>query len=64
MTELYFCFSRIALSNINLALLLYISIMAKARKEGKPKRNRANLVKKLRLINNNQQLIKQYEENL
>jgi hypothetical protein len=38
--------------------------MAKARKEGKPKRNRGNLAKKLRLINNNQQLIKQYEENL
>jgi len=68
LTELYFCFdfylTKKALSNINLALLLNISIMAKARKEGKPKRNRANLVKKLRLINNNQQLIKQYEENL
>jgi hypothetical protein len=38
--------------------------MAKARKEGKPKRNRVNLVKKLRLIEKNQMLIKQYEENL
>ncbi len=38
--------------------------MAKARKEGKPKRNRVNLVKKLRLIEKNQILIKQYEENL
>lgn len=38
--------------------------MAKAKKEGKPKRNRANLVKKLRLIEKNQMLIKQYEENL
>jgi len=38
--------------------------MAKARKEGKPKRNRANLVKKLRLIDKNHELIKQYQENL
>lgn len=38
--------------------------MAKARKEGKPKRNRVNLVKKLRVINKNHELIKQYEENL
>lgn len=38
--------------------------MAKARKEGKPKRNRANLVKKLRLIENNQKLIKEYQSNL
>jgi hypothetical protein len=38
--------------------------MAKARKEGKPKRNRVNLVKKLRLIEKNQLLIKKYEKNL
>ncbi len=38
--------------------------MAKARKEGKPKRNRRNLVKKLRLIDKNHELLKQYEENL
>lgn len=38
--------------------------MAKARKEGKPKRNRVNLVKKLRIIKKNQELIKQYSENL
>ena len=38
--------------------------MAKARKEGKPKRNRVNLVKKLRLIENNQKLIKEYQSNL
>jgi hypothetical protein len=38
--------------------------MAKARKEGKPKRNRINLVKKLKIINKNQELIKQYSENL
>jgi len=38
--------------------------MAKAKKEGKPKKNRANLVKKLRLIDKNHELIKQYQENL
>jgi hypothetical protein len=38
--------------------------MAKARKEGKSKRNRINLVKKLKIINKNQELIKQYSENL
>jgi hypothetical protein len=38
--------------------------MAKARKEGKPKRNRVNLVRKLRIIKKNQELIKQYSENL
>jgi hypothetical protein len=35
--------------------------MAKARKEGKPKRNRANLVKRLKTIEKNIQLLKQYE---
>ena len=38
--------------------------MAEARKEGKPKRNRVNLIKRLKTINKTQQLIKQYEENL
>lgn len=38
--------------------------MAKARKEGKPNRNRGNLVKKIRMIKKNQELIKQYSENL
>jgi len=32
--------------------------MAKARKEGKPKRNRANLVKRLKLIKQNEELLK------
>jgi len=35
--------------------------MAKARKEGKPKRNRANLVKHLNRIARNQQLLEQYK---
>jgi hypothetical protein len=35
--------------------------MAKARKEGKPKCNRANLVKRLKIIEKNTQLLKQYE---
>jgi hypothetical protein len=38
--------------------------MAKARKEGKSKRNKVNLVKKLKIINKNQELIKQYSKNL
>lgn len=32
--------------------------MAKARKEGKPKRNRANLVKRLKLIKQNEEVLK------
>jgi hypothetical protein len=35
--------------------------MAKARKEGKPKKNRGNLVKRLTMIAKNQELIKEYE---
>jgi hypothetical protein len=35
--------------------------MAKAKKEGKPKKNRGNLVKRLNMIAKNQELIKQYE---
>jgi len=35
--------------------------MAKARKEGKPKRNRANLVKRLKTIERNQQLLEKYK---
>ena len=33
--------------------------MAKARKEGKAKRNRANLVKRLKMIQRNQEIINQ-----
>jgi hypothetical protein len=36
--------------------------MAKARKEGKPKRNRANLVKRLKTIERNTQLINEYSK--
>jgi hypothetical protein len=36
--------------------------MAKARKEGKPKRNRANLVKRLKMIERNTQLINEYSK--
>jgi hypothetical protein len=35
--------------------------MAKARKEGKPKRNRANLVKRLKTIERNIQLLESYK---
>jgi len=35
--------------------------MSKAKKEGKPKKNRGNLVKRLNMIAKNQELIKQYE---
>jgi hypothetical protein len=38
--------------------------MAKARKEGKTKRNRINLTKKLNRIKRNVELIKEYEMNL
>ena len=38
--------------------------MAKAKKDGKPKRNRVNLVKRLNMIKRNEELIKQYSENL
>lgn len=37
--------------------------MAKARKEGKPKKNRANLLKKLKMILKNQELLKKYITN-
>lgn len=36
--------------------------MAKARKEGKPKRNRANLVKKLKMIKRNQEILEQFSK--
>lgn len=35
--------------------------MAKARKEGKPKRNRVNLVKKLKRIQHNELMLKKYQ---
>jgi hypothetical protein len=35
--------------------------MAKAKKEGKPKRNRANLVKRLKTIERNIQLLNEYK---
>jgi hypothetical protein len=38
--------------------------MAKARKEGKPKRNRANLVKNLRRIQKNEEVLKSLKEDL
>jgi hypothetical protein len=38
--------------------------MAKARKEGKPKRNRANLVKNLRRIQKNEEVLKSLKEGL
>jgi hypothetical protein len=36
--------------------------MAKAKKEGKPKRNRANLVKRLKTIERNIQLLNEYSK--
>jgi hypothetical protein len=35
--------------------------MAKAKKEGKPKRNRGNLVKRLKMIEKNTQLLNEYK---
>jgi hypothetical protein len=37
--------------------------MAKAKKEGKSKKNRGNLVKRLKLISKNRELLKKYENN-
>jgi hypothetical protein len=36
--------------------------MAKAKKEGKPKRNRGNLVKRLKMIERNVQLLNEYSK--
>jgi hypothetical protein len=36
--------------------------MARARKEGKPKRNRANLVKKMNMIQSNQEKLQKFFE--
>jgi len=36
--------------------------MAKAKKEGKPKRNRANLIKRLKTIEKNVQLLNEYSK--
>jgi len=36
--------------------------MAKAKKEGKQKRNRGNLVKRLKLIERNNQLLNEFEK--
>jgi hypothetical protein len=38
--------------------------VAKARKEGKPKRNRGNLVKRLKRIAHNQEVLKRYKEEI
>lgn len=38
--------------------------MAKAKKEGKPKRNRTNLLKHLKRIKNNQDILRRIEEEL
>jgi hypothetical protein len=37
--------------------------MAKAKKEGKKKRSRKSILKKLKLVENNERLIKLYKEN-
>lgn len=36
--------------------------MSKTRKEGKPKRNRGNLVKRLRMIENNRAILQKLKE--
>jgi hypothetical protein len=38
--------------------------MAKAKKDGKPKKNRKNLTKRVKVVNRNNELIKQLKENL
>ena len=39
-------------------------IMSKAKKEGKPKRNRTNLVKKIRIIKSNEEIISKFMKEL
>jgi hypothetical protein len=36
--------------------------MAKAKKEGKPKRNRANLAKRLKVIKHNEKILNEYKK--
>jgi hypothetical protein len=36
--------------------------MAKAKKEGKPKRNRSNLTKRLKMIQKNEEILSKYKE--
>ena len=38
--------------------------MSKAKKEGKPKRNRTNLVKKLKIIKSNEEIISKFMKEL
>lgn len=38
--------------------------MAKAKKKGAPKRNRVNLVKRLRVINKNEEILRKIKESL
>lgn len=38
--------------------------MAKAKKEGKPKRNRKNLIKRLRIINRNEEILNKLKKSL
>ena len=38
--------------------------MSKAKKEGKPKRNRTNLVKKIRIIKSNEEIISKFMKEL
>jgi cytochrome c-type biogenesis protein CcmE len=42
-------------------LFYYSNKMSKSKKEGKPKANRGNLVKRLSLIKKNEELLKQYK---
>lgn len=38
--------------------------MAKSKKEGKPKKNRSNVVKRLKIIDNNNKIIGEYRKTL
>lgn len=41
--------------------LKFYNKMAKARKEGKPKKNRGNVIKNLNRINKNQEFLEKYK---
>lgn len=42
-------------------LYYYSNNMSKSKKEGKPKANRGNLVKRIALIKKNEEILKQYK---
>ncbi len=63
MLYINFLTSKYGLFQIIYILKITTKTMAKARKEGKPKRNRVNLVKRLKMIQKNEEILKKYNNN-